>query len=366
MLITKKDGTCFHLLITIGCDNSMMLDERKLRVLQAIIQSYISSAEPIGSRTISKKYDLGVSSATIRNEMSDLEELGYLVQPHTSAGRIPSDKGYRLYVNRLLQSANIDFILRQDIKSILMKEIGEIDTIIQNAAKILSKVTNYTSLAIAPQLKKGQLKHIQLIPIDETKILVVIVTNSGVVKNTVLRVDNEIALEQLNMITNFLNENLRGYTIEEISSGIHEKLVNEMYSLKDSISNIVPIIIQTLDDTAEIQLYSDGVTKIFNFPEYNDINRAKEFISFIENKNTVVDMMLNSNFNDIEVRIGNENSYDEIKNCSVITATYSINGKTIGKIGVIGPTRMDYSNVISTVRSLSLDLNEIIEKYFIK
>ena len=167
----------------------MMLDDRKLKILQAIIQSYIDSAEPIGSRTISKNFDLGVSSATIRNEMSDLEELGYLVQPHTSAGRIPSDKGYRLYVNRLLQSGNLGFILRHDLKSKLVKEIGEVDQLIYNAAKILSKVTNYTSLAIAPQIKKSQLKHIQLVPIDETKILVVIVTNSGIVKNTVLRTD---------------------------------------------------------------------------------------------------------------------------------------------------------------------------------
>lgn len=344
----------------------MMLDERKLRVLQAIIQSYISSAEPIGSRTISKNFDLGVSSATIRNEMSDLEELGYLVQPHTSAGRIPSDKGYRLYVNKILQSANFDFILRQDIKNVLFKEVGEIDLIIQRVARILSKLTNYTSLAIAPQLKKSQLKHIQLIPIDSSKILVVIVTNSGVIKNTVLRVDNEISLEQLNMITNFLNKNLKGYTIEEISTEFHEKIITEMTAFKDSIMDIIPIIMQVLDDTTRIHLYSEGVTKIFNFPEYNDISKAKEFISFMEDKNSVIDMLINSSFEDIEVKIGNENNYDEIKNCSVITATYSINGRTIGKIGVIGPTRMDYSHVISTVRSLSLDLNEIIDKYFIK
>lgn len=344
----------------------MMLDERKLRVLQAIIQSYISCAEPIGSRTISKNFDLGVSSATIRNEMSDLEELGYLVQPHTSAGRIPSDKGYRLYVNKILQSANFDFILRQGARNTLLKEVGEIDLIIKKVAKVLSKLTNYTSLAIAPQLKKSQLKHIQLVPIDSTKILVVIVTNSGIIKNAVLRIDNDVSIDQINLITNFLNRNLKGHSIEEISTGIHEKIITEMNALKNSILDIIPIVMQVLDDTAEIHLYSEGVTKIFNFPEYNDVNKAKEFITFMENENTVIDMLTNSSFDDIEVRIGNENNYDEIKNCSVITATYSINGKTIGKIGVIGPTRMDYSNVISTVRSLSLDLNEIIEKYFMK
>lgn len=342
----------------------MMLDDRKLKILQAIIQSYITSAEPIGSRTISKKFDLGISSATIRNEMSDLEELGYLVQPHTSAGRIPSDKGYRLYVNRLLQSKNMNFIVRYDLKSKLAEEIGEVDQLIYNAAKILSKVTNYTSLAIAPQIKKSKLKHIQLIPIDESKILVVIVTNSGIVKNTVLRTDIAMSPEQLNVISNFLNDKLRGYDIGDINSEVLDKLVNEMYEFKNSILNILPIMLQVLEDTTDVEVFSDGVTKIFNFPEYNDLEKAKKFISFIENKPNVVKMLLNGEQNDIEITIGSENTYEEIKNCSVITATYSLNGKTIGKIGVIGPTRMDYSNVISAVRSLALDLNEILSKYF--
>ncbi len=344
----------------------MMLDDRKLKILQAIIQSYITSAEPIGSRTISKKFDLGISSATIRNEMSDLEELGYLVQPHTSAGRIPSDKGYRLYVNRLMQSADLGFILRHDLKNILIKEIGEVDQLIYNVAKILSKVTNYTSIAIAPQIKKSQLKHIQLIPIDDTKILVVIVTDSGIVKNTVLRTDTGISADNLNIISNFLNDKLKGHNIEAIGTEMLDKLVSEMYEYRKSILDIIPIMMQALDDTSEIGVFLDGVTKIFNFPEYNDVEKAKEFISFVENKPYIVDMMLSGGQNDVEISIGNENNYDEIKNCSVITATYSLNGKTIGKIGVIGPTRMDYSNVIGVVRSLSLDLNEIIKKYCIE
>ncbi len=342
----------------------MMLDDRKLKILQAIIQSYITSAEPIGSRTISKNFDLGVSSATIRNEMSDLEELGYLVQPHTSAGRIPSDKAYRLYVNRLLQSGNLDFILRHDLKSKLIKEIGEVDQLIYNAAKILSKVTNYTSLAIAPQIRKSKLKHIQLVPIDDTKMLVVIVTNSGIVKNTVLRTDSSISYDHLNIISNYLNDKLKDCNIGEINSEILDKLVHEMYEFKKSILDIIPIMMHVLDDTTEVGVFLDGVTKIFNFPEYNDLEKARDFISFIENKPNILSLMLDGEQNDVEIIIGNENYYDEIKNCSVITATYSLNGKTIGKIGVIGPTRMDYSNVINVVRSLSLDLNEILRKYF--
>lgn len=297
--------------------------------------------------------------------MSDLEELGYLVQPHTSAGRIPSDKGYRLYVNKLLQSRNLDFILRHDMKGKLIEEIGEVEQLIYNAARILSKVTNYTSLAIAPQIKKSQLKHIQLIPIDDTKILAVIVTNSGTVKNTVLRIDSNISYDHLNIISNYLNDKLKGYNIGDINAEVIDNLVKEIYEFKKTILDIVPIMINSLEDTTEVGVFLDGVTKIFDFPEYNDLEKAKEFISFVENKPNILTMLLDGQQKDVEITIGSENSFEQIKNCSVITATYSLNGKTIGKIGVIGPTRMDYSNVINVVRSLSLDLDDTLKKFFI-
>ncbi len=342
----------------------MMLNDRKLKILQAIIHSYITNAEPVGSRTIAKKYNLGVSSATIRNEMSDLEELGYLLQPHTSAGRIPSDKAYRLYVDNLMQIKKITEEERKKIKLGLLKEIREIEQVIQNAAKILSKLTNYTSLAIAPQIKRSKLKRIQLIPIDEHKVLVVMVTDTGIVKNTVFRIENGIKEEQLEKITNYLNSRLKGCSIEDISKNIETELVKEMYSLKNTIKDILPLINQSIDGMYEVDLFADGVTNIFNFPEYNDIAKAKSFISFIENKESVVDMLLKSGFHDIEITIGSENCYEAVSNCSLITATYSLNGKTIGKIGVIGPTRMDYSKVVSVVKSIAFDLNEILKNYF--
>ncbi len=342
----------------------MMLNDRKLKILQAVIHSYITSAEPVGSRTIAKKYNLGVSSATIRNEMSDLEELGYLLQPHTSAGRIPSDKAYRLYVDNLMQIRKITEEERKKIKLSLLKEIREIEQVIQNAAKILSELTNYTSLAIAPQIKRSKLKRIQLIPIDEHKVLVVMVTDTGIVKNTVFRIENEVKEEQLEKITNYLNSKLKGCSIEDISKNIETEFVKEMYSLRDTIKDILPLINRSIDGMYEVDLFADGVTNIFNFPEYNDIAKAKSFISFIENKESVVDMLLKSGFHDIEITIGSENCYEEVSNCSLITATYSLNGKTIGKIGVIGPTRMDYSKVVSIVKSIAYDLNEILN-YFV-
>ncbi|EOD00583.1 heat-inducible transcriptional repressor HrcA [Caldisalinibacter kiritimatiensis] len=348
----------------------MKLDDRKLRILQAIIHSYITNAEPVGSRTISKKYDLGVSSATIRNEMSDLEELGYLIQPYTSAGRIPSDKAYRLYVDSLMEEKLISQKVRNQVRNQLLREIGEIDSLIQNVAKILSQLTNYTSLAIAPQVKQSRLKHIQLVPVNQTKVLVVIVTDTNIIKNTIFRVDKELSCDQLNKISNILNEKIKGHRIYEIGEDLQVSLMNEMYDLretiKSTINSIVPLINQSLDKTEEVTLYADGVTNIFNFPEYNDVSKAKSFLSFLEDKNSVVDMMLKSGEHDIEITIGSENRYREVQNCSLITATYRLNGKTIGRIGVIGPTRMDYSKVISAVKSIALDMNEILNKYYIK
>lgn len=345
----------------------MKIDGRKLKILQAIIHNYITNAEPIGSRTISKKYDLGVSPATIRNEMSDLEELGFLIQPHTSAGRVPSNKAYRLYVDGLVQKENLSTDIMKNLDKKMLEGIGQMEELIENSASILSKLTNYTSLAIAPQLKLSRLKHVQIVPVDDNKVLLVLVTNSGIVKNTILRLERSIPQEQLNVISNLLTAKLKGELIGHIGDVLQSDIIQDMYNFKDTISVLINTINESINNIDSIELYSNGLTKIFNFPEYNDIDKAKSFISFIENKDNVVNMLLNSDFdkiNNLGITIGEENSYDEIKNCSLITATYKINGKTIGKIGVIGPTRMEYSKVIPLVQSISLDLSDIIKKYF--
>ncbi|MBS4535562.1 heat-inducible transcription repressor HrcA [Clostridium sp. D2Q-14] len=345
----------------------MKIDERKLKILQAIIHNYIINAEPIGSRTISKKYDLGVSPATIRNEMSDLEELGYLLQPHTSAGRIPSNKAYRLYVNGLVNNSHIDTKKGNKVDKKLIESIGQIEELIENSASILSKLTNYTSLAIAPQLKLSKIKHVQIVPVDEMRVLLVIVTESGMVKNTILRLDRSISKEQLNIISNLLTEKLKGKLIGHIGDVLQVKIIKDMYEFKDILESLIKNINKSVNSKESVELYSNGITKIFDFPEYNNIDRVKAFISFLENKDNVIEMLMNNGFNsmnNLAITIGEENSYEEIKNCSLITATYKVNGKTIGKIGVIGPTRMEYSKVIPLVQSISLDLSRILNKYF--
>ncbi|GFN34716.1 heat-inducible transcriptional repressor HrcA [Tepidimicrobium xylanilyticum] len=340
-----------------------MLDERKIKVLYAIIDSYLMTAEPIGSRTISKNYNLGVSSATIRNEMSDLEELGYLSKPHTSSGRIPSDKAYRLYVDQLLktQKLKIDMDKKEKIKQILTKESKEIDQLIQNAAKVLSAITHYTALAISPQLKKVRLKHIQLIPLDATEILLVLVGEKGIVKNTMFKVEQEIPDNQLNRITNFLNHRLKGLTIDHIGKTIEKAIIEEMYEFKDIIDKIIPIIDKSLETMENVEVYSDGITKIFDFPEYKDLDKARSFISFIEDKELLFDLLMNNPMeNWIEITIGGENIYEPLKDCSVITTTYKLGDMTIGRIGVIGPTRMDYATTINALQLFSMNLTEIL------
>lgn len=341
-----------------------MLDDRKLKVLYAIINSYVLTAEPVGSRTISKEYNLGVSSATIRNEMSDLEELGYLNKPHSSAGRVPSDKAYRLYVDSLLKAQNpiLDPTKKNEIKNILSKDSLEIDKLIQNSAKVLSSITSYTALAITPRININKLKHIQLLLIGVGEILLVLVSNSGIVKNTIVKMDMTVTENQLNTISNFFNESLRTLSMEELIYLLNEESSDEYHGFKLIISRVIPIINSFMEEVDTISLYSDGITKILNFPEYKDIDKAKEFISFVENKDLVVDILLNNILSqDVDIIIGNENIYAPIKDCSIVTAAYSLNGKIIGKIGVIGPTRMEYQKIISTIKLFSANITEIVD-----
>ncbi|WP_228370409.1 heat-inducible transcriptional repressor HrcA [Gottschalkia acidurici] len=257
-------------------------------------------------------------------------------------------------------------LLSKTEKDDLVEEKRQIDHVIKKVSKLLSKITNYTAVAISPQISRSSIKRIQIVPIDESRIMIVLVTTSGIVKNKMLELDEEIPYDKLNKITNFLNNELKGYTIDEIGKDFEKKLVKEIYDISSPIISIMPIVINSLQNTEEPSVYLDGVTNIFNFPEYHDLSKAKQFISFVENKDIVLEMLLNRKSSDIGITIGSENDYEEIKSCSVITTTYSVNGKTIGKIGVIGPTRMDYEKVINAVKSISLDLNDLIDKYFLR
>ena len=348
-----------------------MLDERKIKVLYAIIESYINTAEPIGSRTISKDYNIGVSSATIRNEMSDLEEMGYLIKTHSSSGRIPSDKGYRLYVDNLMElkdnKNDIEYDVKKKdyIKRILEEESEEIEQLILNSSKLLSQITSYTSLALSPKQKKTKIKHIQLLPIDKKQILLIVVNESGIIKNTIFNIEDSIPEEQLNRITNMLNTNLKNCSFYEIDKRLNEKLFKDFYRYKGIIEEIIPILDKSIVSMDTIELYSDGLTKLLNFPEYKDIDRVKSIISFIEDKNQLMDLLLvNNEDKDIDITIGTENIYLPVRECSIITATYKLEGEILGKIGIIGPTRMNYLELAKTLKIFSENISEIINNNY--
>lgn len=347
----------------------MSLDKRKVKILKAIIASYIDNAEAVGSRTISKKFELGVSPATIRNEMSDLEEMGFLIQPHTSSGRIPTDKAYRYYVDELWNKAlgAQDKNMRQIIR-IVDEEANELDSILRNSVRILSQFTKYTSFIVAPQLKRAVIKRIQLVPVDEKKVLLIIVMQNNIVKQVMLKLNRPIPFDQIDRISATLSKKLSGYMLEDINAQLKESLIQELYHMRenagDSLFELVNFLSTNLGKFEDLNVYSDGITNILNLPEYNDLDKAREFISFVEDKDSVAKLFQTENENDMTVSIGHENSYKELSDCSLITATYKFNGKIIGKIGVIGPTRMDYQKVISAVKSMSEAMNEIIDQNF--
>lgn len=339
----------------------MSLGGRKRLILQAIIEDYINTAEPVGSRTISKKYLTSVSSATIRNEMADLEEMGYIEQPHTSAGRIPSDMGYRLYVDSLMNQNTVKSEDREYIKKEFFETLGEIDRLIKHASRLLSNMTKYTSIAMAPQFKRTCLKHIQLVKIDSLNVLAVIVTDAGIVKNSVIRMEEDIDMYTLEKISSLLNEKLTGFSLEQLIDMDISVMDSGISGYNEVLVKIIPELLQALKYSERVEVYHDGAANLLDLPEYNDVQKAREFLNVLEEHDLLFEVLSDVS-KDLSVTIGRENKFEQLKNCSLITATYSINGKTIGSIGVLGPTRIEYSKVISVVDCLTQNLNDILSK----
>lgn len=348
----------------------MSLDKRKFNILKAIIGSYLESGEAIGSRTISKKYELGISPATIRNEMSDLEEMGFLTQPHTSSGRVPTDKAYRYYVDDYKKSLlnKKETLDLEDIKEVVREEVQEIDMILKNSVRMLSQFTKYTSFIIAPKMKKAIITRIQLVPVGYKKVLMVIILDNNIVKQGTIRLKKSIPFEQMNNISSILTDKLSGYRVEDINDNFKKEIIGEIYSIKDGLSEIIydlmPFLVSQMTTFDDTDVYSDGIENILDFPEYSNPAKAKEFMTFLTNKDSVAKLVDDIGKHDIDISIGHENPYEELKDCSLITATYKFNGKTIGKIGVIGPKRMDYENVITAVKTMSEAMNQIMDNNF--
>lgn len=341
----------------------MEMDERKIRILQAIINDYITNAEPVGSRTIAKKYDLGISSATIRNEMSDLEEMGYLEQPHSSAGRKPSNKGYRLYVDKLMKVDELtpqeEYIIKNQI---LVNALFEVNTIIKHATILLSELTNLTSIVKTPSVSRSYIKYIQLVNIDSGNILLLIITDSGIIKNNVIRIGKNVSVDILAKLSNILNARLKNLNCEQINLEVINNLKKDLEGYEDIFNAIIPVLYESLSSSESPEIYMEGATNIFNYPEYKDIEKAREFLSLLDNKNKVSGLLNNSS--DISIKIGAENFTEGAEDCSVITAVYNVKNRPVGEIGVIGPTRMPYSKVISVLANVVRELNFILTNIY--
>ena len=328
----------------------MELSERKLKILQAIISDFIRTAEPVGSRSISKNYDLGISPATIRNEMSDLEELGFLTHPHTSSGRVPSEKAYRLYVNELMNKRELTAAEKGAITEELMNNVAELENLVKRAAHVLSEITNLTAFALTPRKEEDTLKYINLLPLDEYTVVLMLVADSGKVSNTTLRLAKPASEETLRILAKTMTYNYRGKTLSEaLTFDIIKAIKADAEAMAMFENDIVPSFVRTLEDMLNVNLYMDGLTNIFSLPEYNDVSRARMFLEMVNKKEDLTKTL---------ITIGNENQDELMQDCSLITATYHVDGKLMGKIGVIGPTRMRYGEVTSVVEYLTDNLSK--------
>ena len=332
-----------------------MIDDRKKRVLQAIIEEYINTAEPVSSKAIVENYGLNYSSATIRNEMASLEKSGYLEKTHTSSGRIPSEKGYRLYVDELLKDDDISLEEIKYISSKLETKVNEIEDLTKIATSTISEVTHYTTVSIGPSVSYQIIKEIKFVLLGSRMLMAVILTDTGMVKETIIKFDEDITEKQVETLNYMFNNKLKGEPIEKIDRPLEEYLFDEMtYSVKV----IKPIIEQIKKVLAEDEtLYLEGANKSFELPEFNSLEVAKNFINILDTKELMSDM-LNSGFaQDINVYIGEENEKDELKDFSIVTFKHRVGDKDLGTIGIIGPKRMDYSKVISVMKYVSKKLN---------
>ena len=340
-----------------------LLDERKKKILHAIIRNYLETGEPVGSRTISKYTDLNLSSATIRNEMADLEELGYIVQPHTSAGRIPSDKGYRFYVDYMMEQKDKEVY---EMKEMLVERQDKMEQILKKVARFLAQNTQYATMISAPQTHRNKLKFIQLSRVDYNQLLAVIVVEGNVIKNHILPVAQELSDETLLKLNMLLNTTLNGLSIQEINLGMVTAMKQQAGVHSDIVSEVIDAVADAIKAEEDLEIYTSGANNIFRYPELSDGTNASRLINAFEEKDALTDLVYETLANDeqtgIQVYIGEEAPVKGMKDCSVVTATYELEEGMKGTIGIIGPKRMDYDKVVGTLRSMMNQLDDLYKK----
>ncbi|MBC5742044.1 heat-inducible transcription repressor HrcA [Lachnospiraceae bacterium MD308] len=336
------------------------LSDRKLKILHAIIKTYLETGEPVGSRTISKYTDLNLSSATIRNEMADLEELGFIMQPHTSAGRIPSDKGYRLYVDMLMGEKEQELLEKEEQ---MLEKADKMEHLLKQAAKVLASSTNYATMVSTPMGSGNKIKFIQLTMVDAEQIIAVIVLGGNVIKNKIIRVEEPLSNENLLKLNMLLNTTLNGMAIEEINLGLIARLKEQAGIHSVVVGNVLDAVADAIQVDEDMQIYTSGATNIFKYPELSDKQSAQEIISAFEEKQQLTELVTQTLSQEdntgIQVYIGDEAPVQTMKDCSVVTATYELGDGLKGTIGIIGPKRMDYEHVLKSMKRLQNELDQM-------
>ncbi|NLJ33528.1 MAG: heat-inducible transcription repressor HrcA [Firmicutes bacterium] len=341
-----------------------MLSERKRTILKALISDYIQRAEPVGSRTLARRYNLGISPATIRNEMADLDEMGYLEQPHTSAGRVPSYKGYRYFVDSLMQAEKLTPQEEQRLSKSLQQRLAKIDTVFYRASRALSEVSHYISLIMGPFLGQQIFRQLRLVPLDSQYVMVLLITDTGLVQNRIVEIPAGVSAAELDQIARLFTKLLAGVPLEDLTSSLLQELYTMFSRRNRFLQEFFADLITNLAADEGERVYLGGTTNLLKHPEFNDMEKVRGLLGLLEEREFLCSLLADVTSEDIEITIGEENKYVEMKECSIVTASYEIGGRKVYTIGVLGPTRMDYARVVSAVdfmrKQLSDTLREII------
>ncbi len=340
-----------------------MLDARKKNVLLAIVQDYIATAEPVGSRTIARKYKLGVSPATIRNEMADLEEMGFIEQPYTSAGRVPSDRGYRYYVDHLMKREELTLDEEKMVLNSYLTKVQDVGEVLRRTGNLLSQITNYTAVVLTTHYGKGTFRHIQIIHMGPGQAMVVLVSDSGAVQHRIIDVPDTIGPDDLDTISRVLNHKLQGKSIKNIRLTLIKEIYFELARQKHVLNMAMDLIQESLTVKTGEKVYLGGIFNILNQPEFHNVEKVKTLLSLLEQEkelSNIIEGVFDAR--GVTVRIGEELDNERIKDCSVVMASYGMDGKPVGGIGLLGPTRMDYARAYAVVEYITSNLSLVMER----
>jgi heat-inducible transcriptional repressor len=342
-----------------------MLTDRQLLILQVIIEDFIQSAQPVGSRSLSKKEEIAFSSATIRNEMSDLEELGFIEKTHTSSGRVPSEKGYRYYVDHLLSPQVLKKNELQLLKSVYAERIYELEKVVQKSARILSELTNYTAIVLGPKVKDHKLKKIEIVPLNTETAIAIIITDTGHVENKLISLPSSVDIDEIEKMVNILNERLTGVPIVDLKNKIYKEVAVLLKQHIHNYESLMATLTESFTTNESAKLFFGGKTNMLRQPEFHDIHKVQSLLSMIEQEQGFYDL-IKQNPEGITVKIGRENQNTALEDCSLITATYSVGTDQFGTLAILGPTRMEYSRVITLLSAFSNDLTRLLTKLYQK